>query len=90
MHPLILHFNLDPSCTQYASSIAWFSGTSTWSLSCEATRAPTRTTFKIKPKNNLYELWKYYKQANNKNLQNMKVMQIDQQENLTQYEGITN
>jgi hypothetical protein len=30
------------------------------------------------------------KQANNKNLQNIKVLQIDQQENPTQFEGITN
>jgi hypothetical protein len=32
----------------------------------------------------------FCKQANNKNLQNMKVLQIDQQENPTQYEGIAN
>ncbi len=32
----------------------------------------------------------YCKQTNNKNLQNMKVLQIDQQENPTQYEGIAN
>jgi hypothetical protein len=90
MHPLILHFHLDPLCTQSAYSIAWFSGISTWSLSCEATGAPTKTTFKIKPTSNPWKWWKYYKQVNKKTLQHMKVWQIDQQKNPTKYESIAN
>jgi hypothetical protein len=31
----------------------WFNGISIWSLSCETTKAPTRTTFKIKWRSNL-------------------------------------
>jgi hypothetical protein len=45
---IILHFHLDPSCTQSTSSIAWFGDISTWSLSCETIRALTRTTYKIR------------------------------------------
>jgi hypothetical protein len=90
MHPLILHFHLDLWCTQSTSSIAWFGGTSILSLSCQAIEAPTRITLKIKPVSNPYEWWKYCKQANNKNLQNLKVLQTYQQQNPTQYEGIAN
>jgi hypothetical protein len=43
-----------------------------------------------KPTIKTYKIWRYCKQTNNKTLHNMKVLQTDQQQNLTQYEGITN
>jgi hypothetical protein len=45
-------------------------------------RNPYKNNIQNKLENNSLKWWKYCKQTNNKKLQNMKVLQIDQQKTL--------
>jgi hypothetical protein len=81
MHASNVHTHLDPSCTQSTFFITCFGGIFSWSPSWKVISTFTKIV-------SLLNRCEYCPKKSNIHLYTMKVLQLDQQVNGKQYEGI--